>query len=161
MVAFVALRAGNLYGDPDPWSPQGRGAMFDLMSFVRVHKYPPSLQYLCVTGSIGLLLLVAFERVRGPKVLALFGRTPMFFYVVHIALAHAIGNLYFRLNFGGTPDFVGGRLLVPAGYAPSLAVVYAAWAGVLVLMVALTLLWLRWRARGAPSPVLSATASAP
>jgi uncharacterized membrane protein len=79
--------------------------MFDLMSFARAHKYPPSLLYLCVTGSIGLVLLALFERIREVKILTLFGRTPMFFYVVHIALAHFLGNLYFRLRFGGTPDF--------------------------------------------------------
>jgi uncharacterized membrane protein len=157
MLAFVVLRAFNLYGDPDPWSPQGRGAMFDLMSFMRVHKYPPSLLYLCVTGSIGLALLVLFERIRAVKLLALFGRTPMFFYVIHIALAHFLGNLYFKLRFGGTPDFSGNEVVMPAGYQPSLAVVYAAWAGLIVLMYALTLLWLRWRARGArPAAALGA-----
>lgn len=143
MLAFVALRWANVYGDPDPWSPQGHGAMFDLMSFVRVHKYPPSLLYLCVTSSIGLCLLVLFERMKDIKPLALFGRTPMFFYVVHIALTHFLGNLYFHLRFGGTPDFVNGRLQMPGGYQPSLAVVYAAWAGMLVLMYGLTLLWVR------------------
>ena len=123
--------------------------MFDLMSFMRVHKYPPSLLYLCVTGSIGLALLALFERIREVKLLALFGRTPMFFYVIHIALAHFLGNLYFQLRFGGTPDFSGHELVMPAGYQPSLAVVYAAWLGLIVLMYGLTLLWLRWRARGA------------
>ena len=145
MLAFVALRAFNLYGDPDPWSPQGRGAMFDLMSFVRVHKYPPSLLYLCVTGSIGLALLALFERVRQVPLLAMFGRTPMFFYVVHIALAHFLGNLYFRARYGGTPEFARGGLVMPPGYEPSLPLVYAAWLGVLALMAMLTLLWLRWR----------------
>jgi uncharacterized membrane protein len=145
MLAFVALRAGNLYGDPEPWSPQGRGALFDLMSFLRVHKYPPSLLYLCVTGSIGLALLALFERVRPLKLLAMFGRTPMFFYLVHIALAHFLGLLYFRARYGVMPDFVRGQLVTPPGYEPSLPVVYAAWFGLLALMYALTLLWLRWR----------------
>jgi uncharacterized membrane protein len=145
MLAFVALRAANLYGDPEPWSPQGRGAMFDLMSFVRVHKYPPSLLYLCVTGSIGLALLALFERVRPLKLLAMFGRTPMFFYLVHIALVHFLGLLYFRARYGVMPDFVRGQLVPPPGYEPSLPVVYAAWFGLLALMYALTLLWLRWR----------------
>eukprot|EP01034_Spumella_vulgaris_P030048 gene30048-37200_t len=63
MLTFVLLRSGNVYGDPGPWSAQGRGWMADLMSFARVHKYPPSLQYLLVTGSIGLALLALFERV--------------------------------------------------------------------------------------------------
>lgn len=145
MIAFVVLRSGNFYGDPDPWSPQGRGAMFDLMSFLRVHKYPPSLLYLCVTGSIGLALLAWFERIREVKLLTLFGRTPMFFYVVHIALAHFLGNLYFKLRFGGMPDFSGQEVKLPPGYEPSLPVVYAAWLAVLALMAVLTLLWLRWR----------------
>jgi uncharacterized membrane protein len=158
MLAFIALRATNLYGDPGPWSAQGRGAMFDLMSFMRVQKYPPSLLYLCVTGSIGLALLALFERIRQVKLLALFGRTPMFFYVVHIALAHFLGNLYFQLRFGGTPSFTNDQVHMPAGYAPSLAVVYVAWAGLIVLMYALTQLWLRWRtARPAAAPAATAS----
>ncbi|MDL2358329.1 MAG: heparan-alpha-glucosaminide N-acetyltransferase domain-containing protein [Pseudomonadota bacterium] len=152
MLAFVALRAGNLYGDPDPWSPQGRGAMVDLMSFVRVHKYPPSLLYLCVTGSLALALLALFERVREVKLLTLFGRTPLFFYVIHIALAHLLGNLYFHLRFGGLPDFSGRDVSLPAGYQPSLVVVYAAWIGLIALMAGLTVLWQRWRHRAARVP---------
>jgi uncharacterized membrane protein len=158
MLLFVALRANNLYGDPDPWSPQNRGAMFDLMSFVRVHKYPPSLLYLCVTGSIGLALLVLFERIREVKLLTLFGRSPMFFYVIHIALAPVLGNLSMQLRFGGMPDFSGNEAVLPAGYQPSLAVVFAAWVGLIALMAVLTLLWQRWRAGGAATPAVVRTA---
>ncbi len=149
LLAFVALRATNAYGDPQPWSPQGRGAMTDLMAFVRVTKYPPSLLYLCVTGSIGLFLLAAFERVRALPLLSLFGRHPLFFYLTHIALVHLLGFLYFQLRYGSQPVVGLGELkALPAGYVPSLAVVYAAWAGLLVLMYALTRLWAHWR--GAP-----------
>ncbi|MYN07087.1 DUF1624 domain-containing protein [Pseudoduganella aquatica] len=163
MLAFVLLRSVNLYGDPGPWSAQGRGWMFDLMSFARVHKYPPSLQYLLVTGSIGLALLAMFERIfdradapAGEQVrplawLQLFGRTPMFFYTVHIALIHLLGNLYFQLRFGGTPDFHGPTPRMPAGYEPSLPAVYLAWVCMLLIMYALTRLWLRWRKPAAPA----------
>ena len=34
---------------------------------------------------------------------------------------------------------------------PSLAVVYAAWLGLIALMAGLTLLWKRWRARFTPA----------
>jgi uncharacterized membrane protein len=146
MLAFVVLRAANLYGDPGPWSAQGRGPMVDLMAFVRVQKYPPSLLYLCVTGSIGLFLLAMFERVRELPLLSLFGRHPMFFYVVHIALAHLLGILYFQLRFGSQPALELGELKgLPTGYAPSLATVYLAWAALLILMAGLTRLWVRWR----------------
>jgi uncharacterized membrane protein len=146
MLAFVALRASNLYGAPGTWSAQGRGPMVDLMAFVRVQKYPPSLLYLCVTGSIGLFLLAMFERVRELPMLSLFGRHPMFFYVVHIALAHLLGILYFQLRFGSQPVLALGELKgLPPGYVPSLATVYVAWAALLVLMWGLTRLWVGWR----------------
>lgn len=154
LLVFVALRAFNLYGDPDPWSAQGRGAMFDLMSFVRVHKYPPSLLYLCITGSIGLLLLALFERIRTSKVLLLFGSAPLFFYVVHIALIHFLGKLYFDLRFGRGPQFANGQASWPDGYTPSLAVVYAAWVAIMALMFGLTVLWKRRRAKAQPSTPL-------
>jgi uncharacterized membrane protein len=145
MLAFVCLRAANLYGDPDPWSMQGHGAMFDLMSFVRVHKYPPSLLYLCVTLSIGLLLLALFERIGPVQPLTLFGSHPMFFYVIHIALTHFLGGVYMQLRYGAQPQFSNGSFKLPDGYEASLPVVYAAWVGMLILMFGLTTLWCRWR----------------
>ena len=145
LLAFVLLRAANVYGDPDPWSAQGRGWMFDLMSFVRVHKYPPSLQYLLVTGSIGLALLAVFERVKPVGWVHLFGRNPLFFYTVHIALIHFLGGAYFMLRFGATPQFDKGALTLPAGYTPSLPAVYAAWFCMLLIMYGITRLWLRRR----------------
>jgi uncharacterized membrane protein len=145
LLAFVALRSFNIYGDPDPWSAQGRGFMLDLMSFMRVHKYPPSLLYLCITTGIGLLLLVLFARLRENKVLMLFGRNPLLFYVIHIALIHFLGNLYFEIRYGGAPDFSKEQAAFPAGYEPSLAVVYGAWVAMLALMYGLLLLWQRAR----------------
>ena len=145
LLAFVALRAFNWYGDPDPWSAQGRGFMFDLMSFMRVHKYPPSLLYLSVTVGIGLLLLVLFERIRTNKVLLLIGGSPLFYYVIHVALIHLLGNLYYQLRYGRGPQFANGQASWPDGYVASLPVVYAAWVAMLALMVGLTLLWRRYR----------------
>ena len=152
LLAFLLLRAANLYGDPAPWSAQGRGWMFDLMAFARVHKYPPSLQYLLVTGSMGLALLAAFERVRPVGWVQLFGRTPLFFYTVHVALIHLLGELYFHLRFGAAPEFNGPIPRLPAGYQPSLAVVYVAWLCMLLLMYGLTRLWLRRRGRAVTAP---------
>ena len=145
LFAFVALRAFNLYGDPEPWSAQGRGLMFDLMSFMRVHKYPPSLLYLCVTGGIGLLLLVIFAHLRENRVLMLFGRNPLLFYVIHIALIHVLGRAYMVAVYGSGPDFSGGRGEFPPGYVVSLGVVYAAWVAMLALMYGLLALWQRAR----------------
>jgi hypothetical protein len=135
-----------VYGDPAPWSPQNKGFAFDVLSYLRVSKYPPSLQYLCVTGAIGLALLAAFEHVRAVRPLMLFGGSPLFFYTVHIALIHLLAGVYFTVRYGGTPTFDGGALKMPDGYAPSLAVTYAAWLGILAIMYALTTLWQRRQA---------------
>ncbi|XLZ68256.1 heparan-alpha-glucosaminide N-acetyltransferase domain-containing protein [Massilia sp. SR12] len=147
LLAFILLRSGNFYGDPDPWSAQGRGWVRDFISFMRVHKYPPSLLYLCVTIGIALPLLAWFERVRPVPLLMLFGATPMFFYVVHIAMIHFMAGPYFLLRYGALPQGGPQGLTLPPGYEPSLAVVYLAWLAMLAIMYGLTQLWLRWRSR--------------
>ncbi|MTW09687.1 DUF1624 domain-containing protein [Pseudoduganella eburnea] len=158
LLAFVVLRAGNFYGDPDPWSPQGRGPVWDFISFMRVHKYPPSLLYLCATIGIALPLLAWFERIRPVPMLLMFGGTPMFFYVVHIALIHFLSGVYFLVRYGSIPTGGPGGLTLPKDYEPSLAVVYIAWAAMIAIMYGLTKLWLRRGKRKAPPPPAGAAA---
>lgn len=143
LLMFVVLRSGNFYGDPDPWSPQGRGFIWDFISFIRVHKYPPSLLYLCVTVGIALPVLAWFERLRPVPLLMLFGGTPMFFYVIHIAMIHFLAGPYFMLRYGATPQGGPAGFTLPKGYEPSLGLVYAAWVAVIAIMYGLTKLWLR------------------
>jgi uncharacterized membrane protein len=156
LAGFLLLRGFNVYGDPRDWAPTGRGPMFDLMAFVNVEKYPPSLLYLMATGGIGLALLAVFDRVRPVGFLQLFGRVPMFFYVIHIALFQVLGKIYYQLRFGSTPHFDGNSFVLPKGYEPSLPVVYAAWIALLVLMYFLCRAWVAYRQRPAPALAESA-----
>ncbi|TFW13679.1 DUF1624 domain-containing protein [Massilia arenosa] len=151
LAAFVILRLPNVYGDPDPWTSPGRGTMFDLMAFMKVQKYPPSLLYLCATGGIGLLLLAAFERVRSFEPLLTFGRHPLFFYVIHIALIHASSRVYAQLRYGDLPNFFQAVPHMPNGSEPSLTVVYVAWAVVLLVMFALCRAWAQWLLKRRPA----------
>jgi len=143
MLAFIALRSGNFYGDPDPWSPQNRGWIWDLISFVRVHKYPPSLLYICVTMGISLPLLVLFERLKPVPVLILFGGSPLFFYVIHIALTHFLAGPYFLARYGALPSGSPVGFTFPPGYEPSLLAAYGGWICVIAIMYALTRWWKR------------------
>jgi uncharacterized membrane protein len=96
-VGFFVLRATNVYGDPFPWSLQ-KNETFTVLSFLNCHKYPPSLCYLMMTIGPALLLLAAFEwhwRPVGP-ILTVYGRVPMFYYLLHLPLI--IGLMYLTVN---------------------------------------------------------------
>ncbi|NCF73674.1 MAG: DUF1624 domain-containing protein [Gammaproteobacteria bacterium] len=88
IAAFVLLRAANFYGDPVEWSLQANG-MLTLLSFLNAEKYPPSLLYLLMTLGPALCLLSIFTgwgpgRLR--NALLVFGRVPLFYYVLHLYL---------------------------------------------------------------------------
>ena len=135
IVAFVVLRLANVYGDPHPWSVQS-SATFTVLSFLKVHKYPPSLLYLLMTLGPGLLLLVLFETWRGAlaSVLEVFGRVPLFFYVLHIVLAHALAGLVALWAGYGTSVLTGFFPDFPREWGYGLPVVYGVWLTVLALL---------------------------
>lgn len=104
LLGFVALRLLNGYGEK-PWAV-GDTLVQTLMSFFNITKYPPSLLFIALTVSIGLLLLLAFERVqerRWIRWLTVFGSAPMFFYLLHLyvlKVLYLIGVALFGLNQG-------------------------------------------------------------
>jgi hypothetical protein len=74
------------------------------------------------------LLLAAFESARGKisEVLRTFGRVPLFFYVMHIALAHlAAGTVAFAMGHG-TALLGDDPTQVPQQWGFGLPVVYLA-----------------------------------
>jgi len=144
---FVLLRLSNLYGESAHWSVQP-SALFTLMSFLNCTKYPPSLLYLLMTLGPALLLLALLERHPRwrPGWLLIFGRVPLFYYVVHLYLIHLAAGLT-ALLFGRASD---ARWILsshfnmnrPEGYGQPLWVVYLAW----IIIVALMYLPCRWYA---------------
>jgi uncharacterized membrane protein len=135
-IGFVLLRATNLYGDPTPWTMQ-ETALTTVLSFLNCEKYPPSLLYLMMTLGPALMLLAAFEYVRGRVAdwLRVFGQVPFFFYVVHIYLIHALAIV--------TAFALTGAPVVPVGFG--LPGVYLAWIVVLLLLYPLCRWFMRLR----------------
>jgi|SRR5581483_11951314 len=132
---FVLLRSGNFYGDAQPWSSQ-RNGLYSFLSFIDVVKYPPSLLYLCATLGPGMLLLSAFEHARGAiaQIFVTIGRVPLFFYVLHVALAHWLAGILFYVRLGSTQMLTSIPNAPPAGWGFELPGVYGFWLLVVVLL---------------------------
>lgn len=132
-VTFILVRAANSYGDPWPWSVQSTPAL-TVASFLNTTKYPPSLLFLLMTLGPAITALATLEAMPAPfaRWLAIVGRVPLFFYVVHIYALHALAvgtaaTLGYPLRpFLEFPD------LYPADYGFRLSVVYGIWLAVVV-----------------------------
>ena len=92
LLLFILLRLINYYGDPVPWSPHPRGAVFTFLSFININKYPPSLDFLSITIGGGMLMLALLEGKRNTMTsfFRIYGRVPMFYYILHFYLIHLL-----------------------------------------------------------------------
>lgn len=154
--AFFLLRAINRYGDPAPWTAQ-KSAIFTGLSFLNCAKYPPSLDFLLMTLGPALIVL-AWLDARPPRWTTLavtLGRAPLFFFVVHFYLAHALAVTFAYLRYGraasafewGPPPSMGApRSLFPPDYGYGLWVVYVVWLAVLLALYPLCRRWAAWKA---------------
>lgn len=152
-LAFVAIRALNLYGDPVPWSQQ-QGAVATMLSFLNTTKYPPSLAFLLMTLGPGTLMLAAFDRptLKPTHPLVVFGRVPLFYFVVHFFAAHVVAAVLAWLRYGRAawafmfhpvPSMGGPADLFPPAFGYDLWVAYLVW----VLIVLALFPACRWFAR--------------
>ncbi len=151
-LGFVALRALNGYGDPVPWSTQGSATM-TLLSFLNTTKYPPSLAFLLMTlGPTCLLLAWAERRSLDPAhPLVVFGRVPLFYFIVHFYAAHVVSVLLAFTRYGAAAgrfallpvlSMGGPKDVIPADFGYSLGVTYLVWAAIVVALYPLC----RWYA---------------
>jgi len=137
--AFALLREFNVYGDPMPWSVQPE-PLFSALSVLNVTKYPPSLLYTLITLGPACVLLACTEKVRNglTATLAIFGRVPMFYYIVHILLIHLLAiPAVMMCGHPWTDMILDGRVntsTVLKGYGFNLAVVYGVWIGLIVML---------------------------
>lgn len=140
--AFVVLRVANVYGDPSRWSYQP-SALFTALSFLNCSKYPPSLDFLLMTLGPALLAMGLLERVRlsDGNPFLVFGRTPLFYFVVHLFLIHAVALAFAYARYGDgsflinpLPSMGAPPNAFPRDYGYGLGVVYGVWVLVLALL---------------------------
>ena len=150
-VAFVVIRAINLYGDPFPWEHQP-STLFTVLSFLNTTKYPPSCDFLLMTLGPALIALALLEgsRFSPGNPLVVFGRVPFFYYVLHLALAHLIMIGMNFVRYGRAPFLLlappsmgSDAKLFPPNFGYPLWAVYVVWIVVLLLLYPVC----RWFAR--------------
>ena len=139
LLLFVLLRFSNLYGDPVAWTTQSRGPVYTFLSFLNVNKYPPSLLFLCITIGTGILFLAFIEKVqnRFTAVMNIYGRVPMFYYILHFYIIHILVVIIFYIQGFGNKDIVTPNvpfLFRPQAFGFNLWGVYAVWAFVVIVL---------------------------
>jgi len=140
IAAFILIRAINIYGDPVPWTTQ-RTPLYTFLSFLNVTKYPPSLDYILMTLGPGLLFLAVAEKPLNKLTapIAVFGRVPFFYYILHIYIFHALAVLAAMLQGHPASDMTNFTNWVTSnpklrGYGFDLGVVYAVWIAVVLAL---------------------------
>lgn len=137
---FILLRAINIYGDAAHWTTQPT-ALRTFLSFLKVSKYPPSLLYVLMTLGPATIFLALTEESGNKltRIISVYGRVPMFYYLLHIYLIHVLAML--ASEFFTTVDWRSWMLQQPLwfneslkGYGFPLWVVYLVW---LLVVVAL------------------------
>ena len=141
VAAFLLLRTINGYGNPIPWATQASTTL-TVLSFLNVTKQPPSLLFLLMTLGPALLMLRALDQ-RTPRVLQpalVFGRVPLFYFLLHLPLIHLLavaacyamnGAVHWMLE---SPNLGAYPFTPPPVWGLSLPAIYLLWAGVVLAL---------------------------
>jgi uncharacterized membrane protein len=135
LVLFLLLRVPNIYGDPFPWEHQAVWWK-NILAVIRVNKYPPSLSYLLLTLGVSITALGLLEHVNNgvTRIFTVFGKVPMFYYVLHIYLVHwsqIIAALLSGITVKQLEQQAPG-VASPFGFG--LPVVYLVWIAVVIIL---------------------------
>lgn len=93
LLAFAVLRLLDGFGNVRPRAGDR------WIDFLNVVKYPPSMTFTLLTTGLNLIALAAFARLGEwrpalLRPLAVFGRSPLFFYLLHLFLYLLLGVLF-------------------------------------------------------------------
>ena len=138
---FLILRAVDGYGDPHHWKNASGFAAPALLRFLNTSKYPASPLFLLMTLGPLIALLPLAERLRGAaaSALSLFGRVPLFYYLLHIPVIHLAALVVSLIREGRVdPWLIANHPMmpppVPVGYRWPLSLLYLVFAIVIVAL---------------------------
>lgn len=137
LMLFLVVRGLNVYGDSFPWRLQKNG-LFTFLSFFNVTKYPPSLVFCLLTLGVMFLLLTWVEGIQNKltEIATVYGKVPLFYFLVHWYIIHPLMFLIVFLQGYKTSDLVFGvNLGRPKGTSGvSLGYIYLIWLLIVILL---------------------------
>ena len=149
---FLILRFVNIYGNSYQWKTQETVSK-TVISFFKLIKYPPSLQYLLITLGPAFLFLYFMENVKNrvTNFLLVFGRVPFFYYIIHVFAIHVVAILGLLITSKDwtlmiiTKDTLFHGKLRDYGY--DLWVVYLVWIGIVLLLYPICNAYMKYKAK--------------
>ena len=138
-IVFIFLRAFNIYGDSSYWY-KSSNIINSLFLFIKTTKYPPSLLFSLMTLGPAFILLSLYENFKSPvhSVFMVYGRVPLFFYIIHLYLIHLAALITWQIISGRGKELILTAEAFRTGalydYGYGLPVVYLVW-GLLVILL--------------------------
>lgn len=136
---FVLIRFLNVHVPLDGWAVQ-KNALFTVMSFVNCVKYPVTLVFTLMTLGPVLIVLAFTEQVKGWLVdkTIVFGRVPLFYFVVHFYLIHLAALITYMIVYSKSLSEVDFHLVtglggIPRGVGYTLIWTYVVWIGTILV----------------------------
>ena len=155
---IAQMRANPEPGDPpvpEGLEPALTEPAFSIVSILNTQKYPPSLLFLLMTLGPALVILALTDGITGASVWQwvpiVYGRVPMFFYLLQFPLAHVMGIV---LSWWAGKDFAylfvsfpANGAIAPPDYGFSLGETYLAWIAGLIILFPLCYLYGEYKKR--------------
>lgn len=146
---FVIIRFINVYGDPSLWAHQ-KTVLFTFLSFINTTKYPPSLLFTLLFLGITFLVLIISDKVnnRFTEILSVYGRVPLFYFIIHLFIIHSMMFVMLFLQGFGSKDFLFGVFnngRPKTGGGVELPIIYIIWLGVVLLLYPLCKWYSRYK----------------
>ncbi len=151
-ISFLILRIFHLYGNsqPDPallgtsvlgsWKIQSTLTL-TIVSFFDTLKYPASLQFLLMTLGPSLMAMAWLGRVKAERglarILVVFGRVPLSYYVVHLYLIHIVAVVVAWASYQPVAWLLDGATMIqhaPQHYGHGLPFIYGMWITIVVAL---------------------------
>jgi hypothetical protein len=116
---------------------------------LNVTKYPPSLMYICMTIGPGLIVLAWLEKIKAgwTHIVVIYGRVPMFYYLLHFFLIHFLCMIMFFVSGHTWSQAADGQMIFRTNdFGYSLGVVYLIWIGIVVALYPLCKRYSKYKA---------------